>query len=453
MRLLAIIGNMKVITRFAPSPTGNLHIGGVRTALFNYLFTKKYSGTYLLRIDDTDKTRSSRDYEKNIIDGFTELGLLWDNKELIRQSERTDIYRKHIEKLIAEDKAYLSREEVVEEGNRPEVIRLRNPNKKVVFQDLIRGEVEFDTTELGDFVIARSITEPVYHFASVVDDFEMSITHVIRAEEHLSNTPRQILIQEAIGAPRPIYAHIPIILAPDRSKLSKRHGATALTDFMAQGYIPEALINYLAFLGWNPGNDKEIYSLQELVRDFEMEKVQKAGAIFNIEKLNWYNRQYIAKLSPSEFLKKAKDHVPAWLSKDSSLLGRLLPLIKEKISVFSEINQLFNEKGELNFVQSLSDYESAMLLWKKNPDKKISLQNLTSVRELLRDLPESNFSAELIRTHVWPYAEKNGKGDVLWPLRVALTGQEKSPDPFVSAHILGKYESLKRIETAQEKLK
>src|SRR3989338_1934945 len=186
--------------RFAPSPTGFLHIGGVRTALFNFLFAKKNGGLYYLRIDDTDKERSKKEYEEEIIAGFQKLGLLWDNKEIIRQSERLILYKKYLEKLLTEDKAYISNETNVKEGERAEVIRLRNPNKKIEFEDLVRGKVVFDTSELGDFVIAKSLDEPIYHFASVIDDLEMAITHVIRAEEHLSNTPRQILIQEAVGA-------------------------------------------------------------------------------------------------------------------------------------------------------------------------------------------------------------------------------------------------------------
>ena len=437
---------MKIITRFAPSPTGLLHIGGVRTALFNYLFTKKNGGTYILRIDDTDTARSKKEYEEDIVAGFKLLGLDWDNKELIRQSERTDIYKKYLEKLIAEDKAYISQEETEDLGKRSEVIRLRNQNKKVIIDDLIRGKVSVDTTDLGDFVIAKSLTEPIYHFASVVDDFEMNITHIVRAEEHLANTPRQILIQEAIGAPRPIYAHIPLILAPDRSKLSKRHGATALTEFLKMGYLKEAVINYLAFLGWNPGGEREIYNLQELCQLFEIEKVQKGGAIFNIEKLNWYNREYLNKLSDQDFDNLAKSYIPDWLISTSNY-DKVRPLIREKISLFSEIPKMFID-GDLSFLKETKSYNSDMLLWKKSPDREETKKHLLYIKQILSGMPPEDFVVDKIKAGLWSYAEEHGKGNVLWPFRVAITGLEKSPDPFVSSYLVGKEESLKRIDFA-----
>ena len=225
--------------RIAPSPTGNLHIGTARTALFNFLFARKEGGVFIVRIEDTDKERNKPEYEKNIIDGFNWLGIKYD--EFYRQSERADSHKKWLKKLIDENKAYLSKEE--EGGNRDEVIRFRNPNRDISFEDTVRGQVSFNTEELGDFVIARSMDEPLYHFAVVVDDFEMNINHVIRGEDHISNTPRQILIQEAIGAPRPKYSHIPLILAKDRSKMSKRHGAVSINEFKDRGFLPEAMVN------------------------------------------------------------------------------------------------------------------------------------------------------------------------------------------------------------------
>ncbi len=435
-----------MITRFAPSPTGYLHIGGVRTALFNYLFTRKNKGTYLLRIDDTDKERSKNEFEQDIIAGFKLLGLNWDNKEIIRESERSSIYKKYLEKLLSEDKAYISKETPKEPGDREEVIRFRNPNSRVVIDDLIRGKVSVDTTDLGDFVIAKSVEEPIYHFASVVDDFEMKITHVIRAEEHLANTPRQILIQEAIGAPRPVYAHIPLILAPDRTKLSKRHGATSLTDYLKMGYHKDALINFLAFLGWNPGGEREIYSLDELVELFDITKVQKGGAIFNIEKLNWFNKEYISKLSDEEFDNSAKSFLPSWFANDPRY-ERARNIIREKISVFGEIPNIF-ENGDLAFLKETIDYNSDLLLWKKSPSREESKKHLSYIAKALSTVDQKDFSMEKIKGLIWDYADKAGKGNVLWPFRVAVTGQEKSPDPFVSAYILGKQTSLQRLEKA-----
>ncbi len=276
----------------APSPTGKLHIGTARTALFNYLYAKQNGGKFILRIDDTDKERSTKEFEQNILDDLTWLGFSWD--EFYRQSERTDIYLDHLKKMIDSGHAYVSKEEVKEEGDRAEVIRLKNPNKKIAFDDLIRGQVEFDTTELGDIVIAKSLEEPLYHLTSVIDDALMGITHVIRGEDHISNTPRQILIQEAIGASRPIYAHLPLILASDRSKLSKRkHGeSVALSYYREQGILPQSIINYLALLGWNPGTDQEVFTLDELIKTFDMKRVHKGGAIFDEKKLAWVNRKH-----------------------------------------------------------------------------------------------------------------------------------------------------------------
>ena len=270
----------------APSPTGNFHVGSVRTALFNFLFARKNTGKFILRIEDTDKQRSKKEFEDDILKSLKWLGLKYD--ECYRQSERGEVYKSYIKKMLENGTAFESEEE------EKKVIRFKNPNKKVKFNDLVRGEIEFDTTELKDFVIAKSVDEPLYHLAVVIDDFESGITHVIRGEDHISNTPRQILIQEAIGATRPIYAHLPLILAPDRSKLSKRkHGESVSLDYYRnKGYSPEAIINYLALLGWNPGTEQEIFTLDELIKVFDLSRVHKGGAIFDEKKLAWVNRQH-----------------------------------------------------------------------------------------------------------------------------------------------------------------
>ena len=267
----------------APSPTGNFHVGSARTALFNFLFARKNNGKFILRIEDTDKERSKKEFEDDIFESLEWLGLKHD--ELYRQSERGEVYKSYIEKMLDEGSVYESDDKV---------IRFKNPNKKIKFNDLIRGEIEFDTTELEDFVIAKSVNEPLYHLAVVIDDFESGITHVIRGEDHISNTARQILIQEAIGAPRPIYAHLPLILAPDRSKLSKRkHGESVSLDYYRnKGYSPAAIINYLALLGWNPGTEQEIFTLEELIKVFDLSRVHKGGAIFDEKKLAWVNRKH-----------------------------------------------------------------------------------------------------------------------------------------------------------------
>ena len=279
--------SQKIITRFPPSPTGNFHVGSARTALFNFLFARKNNGKFILRIEDTDKARSKKEFEDDIFESLEWLGLKYD--EFYRQSDRGKIYRTYIEKILDDGSIY---------EDEDKIIRFKNPNKKVKFNDLVRGEIEFDTTELKDFIIAKSVDEPLYHLAVVIDDFESNITHVIRGEDHISNTPRQILIQETISAPRPIYAHLPLILAPDRSKLSKRkHGESVSLDYYRnKGYSPEAMINYLALLGWNPGTEQEIFTLDELINVFDFSRVHKGGAIFDEKKLAWVNRKHFNKL-------------------------------------------------------------------------------------------------------------------------------------------------------------
>lgn len=435
-----------VVTRFAPSPTGYFHAGSYRTALFAYIYARQHHGKFILRIEDTDKERSKKEYEENIIDSLKWLGLKYD--EFYRQSERTEIYKKHVEELIKADKAYISNETPKEPGGRTQVIRFRNPNRKVKFNDLIRGEIEFDTTELGDYVLAKSIDEPIFHTVNVIDDALMGVTHVIRGEDHISNTPRQILIYEALGKPVPEFAHIPLLLAKDRSKLSKRNGAVPITEYRMKGYLPDAIVNYLALLGWHPADDEEMLSFTNIIHEFSLRRVQKSGAIFDEEKLKWFNRQYILKLDDETFLKEASAYLPEWLSTKSPKMKKLLPVLKDKISSFTEIGEMFGSNGELRFVNVLTDYKPEMLLWKKNPDKNAAKSHLEELKKLVTAVAEEKFNALEIKGAVWSYAESKGRGDVLWPLRVALTGQEKSPDPFISAEMLGKDESIKRIEKA-----
>jgi glutamyl-tRNA synthetase len=444
---------MKIITRFAPSPTGFLHVGGARSALFNYLYTKQNGGKIFLRIEDTDKERSKPEYTQGIFEAFKWLGLEFD--ETVIQSDNLPNHKKYLEKLLASGHIYLSKEEIKEEGQRAEVIRFRNPNKDIIFTDLIKGEIKFNTTELGDFIIAKSLEEPIFHFANVVDDITMGVTHVIRGEEHLSNTPRQILIWEAIGEKeRPVYGHIPLILSDTREKISKRkHGAMVSVEYYRDnGYMPEALLNFLAFLGWNPGGTEEIFSLDQLISKFDIHKVQKAGAIFNPEKLRWFNREYITRLSNEDFDNRAGAFVPDWVKESADLYPRLRSIIKEKISIFSEIPMMFQSGGDLAFIKNLSDYAPDLLLWKKSPDREESKKHLNQVKVLLDTLSQDDFTPEKIKEKVWQYAEDSGRGNVLWPFRVAITGQEKSPDPFVSSYLVGKAETMKRLDLAMTKL-
>lgn len=439
----------KVVTRMAPSPTGHLHIGTARTALYNFLYAKNKKGNFILRSEDTDRERSTKAFEEEICDGLSWLGISWD--AYFRQSERGDVYTPYLEKIIAAKHAYVSKEESrAEPGKQVEVVRLRNPNKTITFDDEVRGEVTFDTTELGDFVIARSMQEPLYHFAVVVDDHDMGVTHVIRGEDHISNTQRQILIQEAIGADRPIYAHLPLMLAPDRSKLSKRHGAVALYEFQQEGFLPEALVNYLALLGWNPGTDKELFTLDELVAEFDLSGVQSGGAMFSMEKLRWFNKEHLKKQSVEEhtqmILERLPERVTSLPQYSEERVARATSTIIERISVAGDVAKEA-EAGEYDFYFAAPSIDLDMLKWKKDTSVRDALPRLQHVAEIISTMAETS-SAEDIKDRLWKYAEEVGKGEVLWPLRVALTGKERSPDPFTVMHVIGSGEAYKRVQIA-----
>ncbi len=438
----------KIIARFPPSPTGWFHIGNARTALFNYFFIKKNGGELLFRLEDTDKERSKDEYAQDIEEGLKWLGININFDKVYKQSEHSATYKKYLEKLIAESKAYISKEEVKEEGQRAEVIRLKNPGKKVIFEDMIRGEVVVDTTELGDFVIAKSLDEPIYHFAVVVDDFEMGITHVIRGEDGIYNTPRQILIQEAIGAQRPIYAHMPFILNKDRSKLSKRQQGelVSLKYYRDQGYLPEAMVNFLAFMGWNPGDDEEVISMDEIIQKFDIMKVQKAGAVFNPEKLLWFNKEYIKKLPKEKITQEIKARFPE-NCQDVKIIEKISDTIIERINVFSDIDKMVAD-GDIQYFFEEPKLSKEMIVWKKGGTLEQAKENLSLILDTLNNILESDFSLEILKEKIMTIAIERGKGNVLWPLRVVLSGKEKSPDPFTLLSLFGKAESIKRIENA-----
>ncbi len=437
--------NTDVRVRIAPSPTGNLHIGTARAGLFNYLFAKKHGGTFIIRVEDTDKARSTKEFEQNMIDSFTWLGLTWD--EFYRQSERTEVYKAYLQKMIADGFAYESQEEVKEEGQRASVIRFKNPNKVVTFTDMIRGDISFDTTELGDFVIAKSLEEPLYHLAVVVDDHEMRISHIIRGEDHISNTPRQILIQEAIGAALPLYAHIPLILSKDRKKLSKRDGATALTDYRDKGYIVGAFTNFLAFLGWHPEGDNEIYSIEELANLFDISRVQKGGAIFDTDKLDWFNKEYIKLISEEEFAQIVEEQSGILITDKT-----FLTLIRERITVFGDIATLLTKDGEFGpFLFDVEYSDISKIIWKDSTSAQTK-EYIIHVISLLESFDDSQFTAENLKNALWDYATEKGRGSVLWPIRYILSGQDRSPDPFTLMEILRKEKSLVRLQDAIEKI-
>ncbi len=447
-----------VVTRMAPSPTGLFHIGGMRTLLFNYFYAKRFGGKFILRVEDTDKERSKKEYEENLLESLKWFGIEYD--EFHRQSDRTEVYVKYLEKMIADGYAYVSEEvptqeeiERAEKHNKTlntSVIRFKNPNKIVAFDDLIRGHVEVDTTDLGDFVIAKDVTHPLYHVGVIIDDYEMGITHVIRAAEHIANTPRQILMIEAIGATVPIYAHVPFILAPDgKRKLSKRFDNVAVTSYRDLGYIPEAMLNYLMLIGWNPGTEEEIFSHDDFVKLFTLDRVQKAGGAFNPEKLNWYNRQYIKKLQAKEQADALRPYLVDLPDFSEERFMRFLSELLERIDVWSDVKKLI-EEGDIQYVFTDPDYDVTKLLWKEASREDTS-KHLKAVYELLQTY-SGTWDVESLKAHLWPYAEASGKGNVLWPLRYSLSGKDKSPDPFSLLAIIGKDSSLHRIAHALGKL-
>ena len=442
-----------VATRVPPSPTGRLHIGTARTVLFNYLFAKHHGGLFYLRSEDTDKARSKKEFEEEIVEGLTWLGFTWD--KYARQSENVTRHQTLLERLVGEGKAYVSKEESkINQGATAEVIRLKNPGQGVTFRDEVLGDITVDTTDLGDFVIGRSINDPLYHFAVVVDDWDDGITHVIRGADHISNTPRQILIQEALGAPRPIYAHIPLILDEKRAKLSKRSGATSVMDYKAEGFMPEGLLNYIALLGWNPGGDREDFTLAELVEAFTLDGVQKGGAAFDREKLLSVNQRWMRKLTDEEYVGRLNDLDQEL---DLSNIGKIVPLLKERAQTFGEAKEML--RGELSFLFAPPTLTKEGLI-KKEPEGRegVAKKGLEAALGALGAL-RGDASAEVVKDTLMPLADaaepggkdggiRGGRGAVLWALRYALSGAERSPDPFTIIFILGTDEAASRIRRA-----
>lgn len=458
----------KIRTRIAPSPTGYLHIGTARTALFNWFFAKHHGGEFIVRIEDTDLERSDPKYEKDIIDGLQWLGLESD-EPIMRQSERIASYQKYLAQLLREGLAYycfcekdeleaqrqsmlaqgiapkysgkcraLSAEEVAQKlaAGESHIIRFKVPEIKVSFKDLIRGDIEFDAALFGDIAIAKDVNVPLYNFAVVVDDAEMAISHVIRGEDHIANTPKQILIQKALGFAQPHYAHLPLILDSDRSKMSKRHSVTSVQEYRQDGYLPDAMVNFLAFLGWHPApkqsvgigqvQEKEIMTREELIEEFDLDRVQKSGAVFNIEKLKWINAHYIRMFSDKEL---------------ATLLGveneKIIPLVKERMKTLADFREL------ADFFFALPEYDADLLVWKDTPKERIR-ENLQAIVKIIE-----GGGGE---PHIMQLAKQEGNGEVLWPLRVALSAKKASPGPIEILDALGNEEALRRIQIAIQKL-
>jgi len=451
-------------TRFAPSPTGELHIGSARTALFNYLFAKHNKGEFLLRIEDTDKERSSKKYEKNILDGLEWLGIAWNGK-ILYQSSRLNEYKSVADKLVKDGfaveengaiilkaKATLDKLGIKYEEAKKISTDAKNKNSdqkayllKNIGEDLIHGKI---SGVVCDAVLLRSSGTPTFHLAVVVDDEFMKITHVIRGDDHLSNTPLHIVLQKALGYKIPKYAHIPMILGPDRAKLSKRHAATSVLEYRKLGYLPEAIVNFIALLGWNPKDEREIFSLPELVREFDLKNVNKAGAIFDIEKLNHFNMEYLKlKIQNAKVKTETKNlqllknwGIENLSEREIELIGR---------GGYRTLKEVAEYLGQL---RREPKYQPELLIFKKSDREKTAV-GLDRALEKLSTL--TAWSEEDLNQMLSDAVKDNNlaNGDVFWPVRVALSGQEKSPSPVELLLALGKDESITRIEKATLKLK
>lgn len=480
-----------VRVRLAPSPTGQFHIGTARTALFNYLFAKKHGGDFILRIEDTDKERSDEIYTKDIIEGLLWLGLGWDEGPEVGgnygpyfQQERLESHRQFAQKLLDQGRAYrcycsaeelerdrqnqldhaqaprysgrcrhlsLKEKDNFERSGRKSVIRFAVENQVVTFNDLIRGQVEFDASSFGDFVIMRSDGTPLFVFSGIVDDVLMKITHVLRGEEHLANTAKQILLAEALQVLPPQYGHLPLILNSDKSKMSKRSGPVSVTDdFRRRGYLPQALINFMALLGWASGTDREIYSLEELVQEFTLERVGKSPSIFDQEKLDWMNGHYIRNLPLGDVASYAQEFIKnkqlaKAILKDQAYYLQVIACVRGRLKRLDEVEE------EINFFYFEPSYKPSLLIAEKST-KARTKKALNAALAALKDL--SQFSPDDTEIVLRQAARANDlkDGELLWAVRASLSGQKASPGAFELLGVLGKTKSLARLEKAIESL-
>ncbi|MFO7444809.1 MAG: glutamate--tRNA ligase [Ignavibacteriaceae bacterium] len=476
--------------RFAPSPTGYLHVGGLRTALYNYLFARNQNGKFILRIEDTDRARYVEGAIENLISTLKWAGLEYDegpgtggNYGPYLQSERLQIYKEHTEELLREKKAYycfctperlsavreeqtkqglqpkydkhcltLSESEVNEKltGGTPHVVRMNvEGGQTIIVDDLIRGRVEFNSSIIDDQVLIKSDGYPTYHLANVVDDHLMKITHVIRGEEWLSSTPKHVLLYDFFGWEKPVFAHLPLLLNPDKSKLSKRQGDVAVEDYRSKGYLKESLVNFVALLGWTAGDDQEFYYIDELIRKFSLERVNKSGAVFNIEKLNWLNEEHLRKKSNDELLKMLKEELSISRYKDKDFsddyLIYVIEAMKERVSFIKE----FYEKG-FYFFEQPEQYDESVVnkRWKEDtpPQLKKFAENLAG----LENPKKEDYEAVLKKT-----VEELGigVGKLIHPVRLAVSGVGGGPGLYDILFIIGKEESINRINKALERIK
>jgi glutamyl-tRNA synthetase len=487
----------KVVTRFAPSPTGFMHFGSIRTAIFAYLWARKNNGTFILRIEDTDKEREVEGSIEHIIKSLRWMGIDYDfgpDKERAPfgsciQSERLDTYIEFAKKLIEKGYAYpdpYSKEELeafrkqadaekkpflyrnhrpehfeVWDGKKP--LRLKVPEvKRYKWTDAVRGELEAGEEALDDLILIKSDGYPTYNFAHIIDDYYMGATHIFRGEEFISSTPRFLSIYDALGFEYPVFVTMPVILREDRTKkLGKRDGAKDILDYAKEGYLPEALFNTLALIGWNPGTEQEIFNKSELITAFELSHIHKAGGVFNEDKLDWMNREYLKKMSYEEqeeyivkFLPESITSLPGY---SNTIVHNIAPVIMERISKGKDVTDMA-EAGELDYYFDKPKYSTDALFFKSSKipanDREVTLtQYLNHVIGILEMITPSEFNKEAVKEKIWPYTESGevaSRGDVLWPIRFALSGREKSPDPFTLAEILGKEETIARLQTAIE---
>ena len=483
--------------RIAPSPTGPLHIGTARTALFNYLYARRTGGTFILRLEDTDQARGSIAYEKDILDGLHWLGITWDEGPEVaggadigtfgpyRQMQRIASHTAAAASLLARDLAYpcyctpeeleadrraqeaaheppryvgrcanLSVEDRAarEAAGRRGAIRFRVPAGKVRWDDIVRGEVEIDTANIGgDFVIVRSDGTPLYHFAVVVDDATMEISHIIRGEDHISNTPKHILLFRALGHAEPTFAHLPLILNPDRTKMSKRMTQTAISDYIAQGFIREALVNYLAFLGWSTGTEEEVLSIDEIATRFELSNVHKGGAVFDRERLEWLNGQWIRRLDPADLIDRLRPFVEAEFAAgridrmpSDADLHALLPIVRERLPTLGAIGDL---AGFL-WVDDIAVDPATVV--PKRWDEATTRAGLAAARDAIAAVGAVSFEADELEPPLRTLADERGwkAGDLFMAIRVAITGRTATPPLFDTMVALGRDRTLERLDRA-----
>lgn len=426
----------KVVTRFAPSPTGFMHVGGVRTALYAWLWARKNKGTFILRIEDTDKSREVAGSIEHIKKSLTWLGLKWDDFYI--QSERLEIYKKYGNNLLEKGFAYL------DEG----ALRFKITEKKSTeWSDLVWGDLSAGEEALEDFVLIKSDGYPTYNFAHIVDDIEMGVTHVMRGQEFISSTPKYLALYEALEKQPPNFATLPSILGQSGTqKLSKRDGAKDILDYQKEGYLPEAMINYLAFLGFNPGGEQEVYTREELINVFDLNKIQRSGARWDDEKLNWMNKEHIKLLPVEEIEKNILEQLPEDI-KNNAISSKLVPVILERISKWSDVKEMV-ARGELSFFFKAPEIEKVKLIYKNSSAEKIS-DNLKLAIKTLEDLSETDFTVENIKNYLMKVADTlESRGELLHPVRYALSGLDKSPDPFLIAFLIGKNETILRLQKA-----